>query len=99
MFARVLTTSGPIDRFTESIKMIEERVIPGARLTPGFAGGYWLADRGTGKQVTIILWATEEALLTAEERVVTQRERAAAASGSAIVSVETFEVIAQASAR
>lgn len=48
-FARVTFGEGDPVRIDESIANLNQTVIPRARELPGFQGGYWLADRATGK--------------------------------------------------
>ena len=95
MHARVTTFSGDPARLDDVISMIKDEVIPTARRVEGFAGGYWLADRETGKVVSVALWESEEALRDSEAHVRGLRERAHE-TGRTAQSVEAYEVIAEA---
>ena len=96
MFARVTTVQGPVDRLDEGARMIQERVIPAARQQRGFRGGYWLADRQTGKVLAVVLWEDEEAVRASEAAMEQSRSQATQAVGATVQSVEVYEVIAQA---
>jgi hypothetical protein len=95
MFARVTRFQGSPDRLGEGARLIEEHVIPAARQTSGFKGGYWLADRQTGRGFGITLWESEEALRDSEFMGEQSRAQASQA-GVTIEGVERYEVIAQA---
>ena len=96
MFARVTTVQGPVDRLDEGARMIQERVIPAARQQRGFRGGYWLADRQTGKVIAVVLWEDEEAVRASEAAMEQSRSQVTQAVGATTQSVEVYEVIAQA---
>ena len=95
MFARVTTIQGTPDQAEEAIRMIQEQVIPAARQLPGFKGGYWLADRNTGKGIGITLWESEDAMRASGERAAQLRNQSAQALGGTAI-VEEYEVIGQA---
>ena len=67
MFARLTTTQVQADKIDEVLKIMEESVIPAAKSQEGFRGLYSLADRKTGKGVTISLWDSEEAAIANEQ--------------------------------
>ena len=96
MFARVTTVQGPPERLDEGARMIQERIIPAARQQRGFRGGYWLADRQTGKAIGVVLWEDEEAVRASEAAMEQSRSQATQAVGATVQSVEVYEVIAQA---
>ena len=48
MFTRLITMEGSPSRVEDAIRLIENDIIPAAKLLPGFTGGYWCADRKTG---------------------------------------------------
>ena len=95
MFARVTTIQAPPDRFDEGVRLIQERVIPAARQMSGFKGGYWMANRQTGKAVAVALWESEEARRASAAAMEQSRTQATQAIGATILSVEEYEVIAQ----
>lgn len=96
MHARVTISQTDPDKVDLAEKVVNEQVIPAARKVPGFKAGYWLGDRLTGKGVTITLFESEAALKESEETTQKIRSEAAAAIGLDIISVERYEVIAQA---
>jgi hypothetical protein len=93
--ARVTTFSGDPSRLDEAAKMINDEVIPAARSIEGFKGGYWLADRSTGKVLSVALWDSEDALRDSEPQLRELRERSRE-TGRTPLGVEAYEVIAQA---
>ena len=95
MWARVTTIHMPPDRLEESIRMVDDRVIPPLEGMAGYAGGYWLADRASGKAFTVAFWETEDALRATDTAVSRLREMAASIDGT-VESVEVFEVTNQA---
>ena len=95
MFARVSTIQASADRVDEAARLIQEQVIPAVRQLPGYKGGYWLADRQTGKALAVALWEDEETLRASEAAVAQSRSQSTQALGAAIQSVEVYEVIAQ----
>jgi heme-degrading monooxygenase HmoA len=65
-YARVLTTTVQPGKMDEGMQIVRDSILPAARQQPGFKGGFWLQDRGTGKIMAITLWATEADLLAGE---------------------------------
>lgn len=96
MHARVTRLQAPSDR-DRAIRMVEQ-VIPDAERLPGFVGGYWMLDQGTGTMLAVTLWATEEALAASDAAAEEVRDEAAQALKTTPdeISVERYEVIAQA---
>ena len=96
MFARVTVTKGSPARGDEAIRYIQEQIIPNVKKAAGFKGGYWLADRKAGKGIAITLWESEAAERASQAMAVQTRDRARSALGAEILSVEAYEVVAQA---
>jgi len=96
MFARVTSMQGPPDRIDESARQIQEQAVPFARQLSGFKGAYWLADRRTGKGLSVTLWESEEAMRASETEIEPRRKATVQAVGATLQSVEAYEVIAQA---
>ena len=96
MFARVTSMQGPPDRIDEAARQIQEQAVPFARQLSGFKGAYWLADRRTGKGLSVTLWESEEAMRASAVEIEPRRKATAQAVGATIQSVEAYEVIAQA---
>lgn len=95
MFARVSVIQGSPDRYDDAIKVINERAVPGAKQLRGLVTAYWALDRSTGKGVTFSVYDSEESLNASEEIVRQLRDTSVAEAGAQVVSVETFEIVAQ----
>ena len=94
MHARVMSgelSPGELDKFES---MIRDDVIPKASKLDGFAGGYWLADRESGKVLGITLFESEKALRESQAQADTIREEASRASGLPVPSFRAYEVVA-----
>jgi heme-degrading monooxygenase HmoA len=96
MFARVSTLKGSPDRIDEAARMLQEQAVPFIRQLSGFQGAYWLADRQTGKVLTVALWESEETMRTSGAVVEQRRAQSARDFGATVQSVEEYQVIAQA---
>jgi heme-degrading monooxygenase HmoA len=92
MFARVSTYEGPPDRMQEGISHARERILPAMRNIAGFSGVLFLADRETGKALSITLWESEQAMRDREEEASRVRSESAEAGGETIAGVERYEV-------
>lgn len=91
MFARVSTyETGPETvsdtPSEEMIKMVHE--------IPGFRGVYYLHGKGTGKDLSITLWDSEESMTASRETANRIRTETSTAQGTQILAVEEFEVTA-----
>ena len=94
MHARVSTLEGgSIDQIESGVRVLREQVIPAAQQIEGFMGVISLADRASGKGITITLWESEEALHASEEAANQLRQEAADALQASIASVERYEVV------
>lgn len=74
--------------------MIRDQVIPRARALQGFRGGYWMADRASGKVVGVTLFESAEALKASEAQAARIREESSRSAGLPIPSFESYEVVA-----
>ncbi len=92
MFARVTTTKGQAKK-DDVVRVIRERVIPGAEGMQGFKGAYWLLDEKRGKGIAVSLWDSEEALRASAEPVGQLRSQSTDELGLEVESVDSFEVI------
>ena len=92
MFARVSTYEGSPDRMQEGISHARERILPAVRNIAGFSGALFLADRETGKALSITLWESEQAMRDSEEEASRLRSESAEAGGETIAGVERYEV-------
>ncbi len=97
MWARVTTLQGPAgqsaDDLEKNTQILREQALPAARELPGFKGLLSLADRESGRGITITLWEDEAALRNTEEQANRIRSQAADMTTSQVVSVERFEVV------
>ena len=61
---------------------------------PGFRGVYYLHGKGTGKDLSITLWDSEESMVASRETANRIRTETSAAQRTQILAVEEFEVTA-----
>ncbi len=95
--ARVTSYQAPRERLDDAIALFRERTVPAAQQQQGMAGLYLLVDRGSGKALSLSLWASAEALQQSEQMARQLREQ----GGGQLLGVETgaverYEVAAQA---
>jgi heme-degrading monooxygenase HmoA len=95
-FARVTFGESDPAQFEEGIANLNQTVIPQARELPGFEGGYWLADRGTGKLLAVVVYDSEEHIRQTDEAAAQLRQQVGSVTGVTFTGVETYEVIGQA---
>jgi hypothetical protein len=95
MFARVTITQGNPDQFEQTVRYLQEQLIPSVKGMPGLVAGYWLGDRQTGKGLAITLWETAEALQASEAQAGQVRSQGVQAVGAALQGVERYEVVGQ----
>lgn len=96
MFARLTTIQGKTDKIDDAIRVVENDVIPAAKVMAGFKNGYWCVDRKTGKMLSLALYATEKDLDASEAAVSQLRNTSTEKLGFEVKGVERFEMIAQA---
>ncbi len=96
MFARVMSGDVTPDKVETFVGMIRDQVIPRAKGLDGFKGGYWLADRSSGKVLGVTLYESEETLKASAEQADKIREEASRGAGLPIPSFQEFEVVASA---
>ena len=94
MFAQVNSVQTATDELAGLIKWAEER-LPAAREAPGFKGFYLLADRQSGKVVSISLWDSDDDLRQHEARGAQVRKEASSELGIASPPVDIYEVVLQ----
>jgi hypothetical protein len=95
-FARVTLGEGDPAQIDEGIANVNDVVIPRARELPGFQGGYWLADRATGKILAVVVYDSLEHIRQTDEAAAQLRQQVASVGGVHFTAVETYEVIGQA---
>ncbi len=94
MYARVSTFEGMMsDHVDEAVRVAREQFIPAAQQSGGFEGMYVLADRESGKTLSVSLWSTREALQASEEQADSSREEAAHDAQGRVANVERYEVV------
>ncbi len=93
MFARVSTFEGRPEQADELVDTALEKVLLQLKRYDGFNGALALADRGSGKVLTILLWESEEAMRASEEASYWYRLYSAEAAGVKVTMVERYEVV------
>jgi hypothetical protein len=96
MYAIVTVLSTPPERAPENLRMLKEKVIPAAGKLPGYLGGLWLMDPDRRKFIALTLYETEDALRNSEQPAERIRARTVEDMGATIVSVDKYEVVAEA---
>ena len=94
MQARVSTYGGTPEQAEEGTRNFEG-LTEALRSLDGFEGAYLLVDRGTGKTLSITLWASEDAARASAEKAKEMRSQAAGGAGMSVDSVEDYEVAVQ----
>ena len=92
MIARVNSVQTATGKLAGLVKFSQER-FPDAREAPGFKGFYLLADRQSGKLVSISLWDSDDDLRQFEARGAQMRNEASSELGIAPTPVEIYEVV------
>ena len=95
MFARINSAQMADDKLAGLVKFSEDQ-LPAAREAPGFKGFYLLADRQSGKVVSISLWDSDDDLRQFEARGGQARKEATSELGIAPTPVDLYEVVLQA---
>ncbi len=93
MFARVSTFEGPPEQVDELVHTAVEKVLPQLKRFAGFNGILALADRQSGKVLTVLLWESEEAMRASEEASYWFRRYSAEAASKTVTGVERYEVV------
>lgn len=95
MQARISTIEGDAAKIDDAVKIINEKIIPALKRLQGFTAVNFLADRSAGKLVAVGFYADEAALQGSVEAVGPMRTEVAGAMGGKVVSVESYELVAQ----
>lgn len=95
MFARVTTIQGRPGAVDDAIRVIENDVIPAAKMLDGFRNGYWLADRKTGTLLSVTIFETEADLQLSELAAAKLRSASTEKLGTDILDVSRYEVVAR----
>jgi hypothetical protein len=94
MFARLTMIQGTSDKIDDAIRVVENDVLPGAKALDGFKGGYWCADRKSGKLIALTLFETEQDMQANESAASQLRKTSTEKLGFEVKNVERYEVIA-----
>jgi heme-degrading monooxygenase HmoA len=93
MYARVSTIEGSTGQLDEGINRMKREIIPAVKQL-GAQGVISLADRTSGKSLTITLWDTEEDLRESEEQANRLRKQVSEGVGATgEPQVERYEVV------
>ena len=92
MYARVSTLEGSPDQIDEGLRYLREELLPTGKDDPGFKGQIALADRNSGKTLSITLWESEVEMGATEQDANQLRSAWSESSGQQIASVESYEV-------
>ena len=96
MNARITWTQYPpelIDQLEASAKGASAVIEPILRQTPGFRGGYWMADRSNGLMVGLTFWDTMDGIQAYE--AATAEMRASVAQGQPQQTIGHYEIYDQ----
>jgi hypothetical protein len=92
VYARVSTLKGSPEQIDEGLRYLREEILPTGKDDPGFKGLIALADRQSGKTLSITLWEREEDMRATEQDANQLRSAWAETSGQEIASIESYEV-------
>jgi len=95
MHVRISTIEGDAGKIDDAVATINEKVLPALKGLEGFTAANFLADRSSGRLIGITFWASDAALDASVETVDPIRTASAEAMGGKVVSVESFELVAQ----
>ncbi len=93
MFARLVTIGGQSEQLDDFVRLGEEKVLPQLKRLDGFEGSLVLANRQSGKIVTLTLWESEEAMRATEGITYWLRAFSAEAAGGEVTGLERYEVV------
>jgi hypothetical protein len=96
MYAIVTMLSTRPERAAENLRLLKEKVIPAAGKLPGYLGGLWLMDTERKRFIALTLYETEDAMRNSEQPAERIRARTVEDMGATIISVDTYEVVAEA---
>jgi hypothetical protein len=95
MHVRISTIEGDVGKIDDAVATINNKVLPVLKDIAGFTAANFMVDRSSGKLVGISFWDSEEALKASIGEVEPSRNAVADAMAGKIVSVESFELVAQ----
>ena len=92
VYARVSTLEGSPEQIDDGLRYLREEILPTGKDDPGFKGLIALADRQSGKALSITLWESEEEMRATEQDAKELRRAWSETSGQEIASIESYEV-------
>jgi quinol monooxygenase YgiN len=92
MFARVTTVDSAPEQFDGVVRLYRETIVPFTLQQEGCKGIHLLADRETGRVLTISLWK-DDAAMRASEDMATQLRTQSRMAGYSPERVERYEVV------
>ena len=92
MFARVITFQGVPGSVDGPIRFALKAATKDLGNLPGFLGIFDLADRESGRAVTVSLWETEEARAASADFARATAEKVAEEGLEQVISVDEYEV-------
>ena len=95
MYARISTVEGDPSKIDDAVAVLNEKIIPTLKSVKGFRAVNFMADRSTGKLVGVAFWEDKAALEGSVEAVSPMRNEVADAMSGKVVSVESYELVAQ----
>lgn len=96
MNARITWTQYPpelIDQLEQAAVQASSVIAPILKQTPGFRGGYWMADRSNGLMVGLTFWDSMDGINQYE--AATAEMRATVAQGQPVQTVGHYEIYDQ----
>lgn len=93
MWARVSEYDGSPETIDQTTAYVNENILPKLRGVPGYRGVYALADRESGRSLSITLWDSEEAMRASESDADRLRQDSTEQADGTVVGVERFEVM------
>lgn len=94
MYARVSKYEAPAEQVEAALERFEDG-IDALRQMSGIKRAYLLVDREGGNALTVTVWESKEAMDASAEAAKRLRSEAMEAAGGSVVSVETYELVAQ----
>lgn len=95
MHVRISTIQADPSRIDDGVAVINDKVVPTLKGIDGFRAANFMVDRSAGKLVGVAFWDSEEAMNASAAAVDPIRNVVADATGGKIVSVESYEQVAQ----
>ncbi len=91
----ISTIEADPSRIEDGVAVINDKVIPTLKAVEGFRAANFMVDRSAGKLLGVAFWDTEEAMNASSAAVDSIRNAVADAMDGQVVSVESYEMVAQ----